>query len=211
VLNIQNLSLGLAVFFLSRTLAVLYFIQNIDHPDIIKRARRQLLFDAIPFVVFFLLFTALLLLKDGFAVDPQSGTVSMEPFKYLRNFLEMPVAAGLFVTGVILVLLGILNTVVCFERSHGKGIWLSGTGTVLTVFALFMVAGFNNTAYYPSTSDLQSSLTIRNSSSSRYTLTVMSYVSLFVPVVIAYIAYTWRAINRKKTDLTELDQESHKY
>ncbi|MCK7540344.1 MAG: cytochrome d ubiquinol oxidase subunit II [Marinilabiliales bacterium] len=112
--NVQNLSLGLAVFFLARTLAVLYFIQNIDHPEIIQRARRQLLFDAIPFVVFFLLFTAMLLLKDGFAVDPQTGIVSMEKYKYLHNFLQMPVVAGIFLTGVILVLLGILRTVVSF-------------------------------------------------------------------------------------------------
>jgi cytochrome d ubiquinol oxidase subunit II len=209
--NVQNLSLGLAVFFLARTLAVLYFIQNIDHPEIIQRARRQLLFDAIPFVVFFLLFTAMLLLKDGFAVDPQTGIVSMERYKYLHNFLQMPLVAGIFLTGVILVLLGILRTAVCFERCHEKGIWLSGTGTVLTVFALFLVAGFNHTAFYPSTFDLQSSLTIGNSSSSRYTLTAMSYVSLFVPVVLGYIFYTWRAINRKKTDVEELDQESHKY
>jgi len=209
--NVQNLSLGLAVFFLARTLAVLYFIQNIDHPEIIQRARRQLLFDAIPFVVFFLLFTVLLLLKDGFAVDPQTGIVSMERFKYLHNFLQMPVVAGIFLTGVILVLLGILRTVICFEKCHDKGIWVSGTGTVLTVFALFLVAGFNHTAFYPSTYDLQSSLTIGNSSSSRYTLTVMSYVSLFVPVVLAYIFYTWRAINRKKTNVEELDRESHKY
>jgi cytochrome d ubiquinol oxidase subunit II len=209
--NLQNLALGLAVFFLSRTQALLYFIQNIDHPEIIQRARKQLLFDAIPFVAFFLLFTVLLLLKDGFAVDALTGIVSMEPYKYLHNFLQMPVVTILFLTGVILVLSGIGGTVFYFDGFHGKGIWFSGTGTVLTVFALLLVAGFNHTAFYPSTFDLQSSLTIGNSSSSRYTLTAMSYVSLFVPVVLAYIFYTWRLINRKKTDIAELDRESHKY
>lgn len=210
-LNVQNLALGLAVFFLSRTLAVLYFIQNIDHPEIIGRARKQLLQDAIPFVAFFLLFAGMLLLKNGFAVDPASGTVFMEPYKYLHNFIQMPVLAGLFLAGVALVLLGIFRVALCFEKCHDMGIWAAGIGTVLTVFSLFLVAGFNNTAFYPSTYDLQSSLTIRNSSSSHYTLTVMSYVSLFVPVVLAYIFYTWRAINRKKTNVEELEQDGHKY
>lgn len=210
-LNVQNLALGLAVFFLSRTLAVLYFIQNIDHPEIIGRARKQLLQDAVPFVAFFLLFAGMLLLKKGFAVDPATGTVFMEPYKYLHNFIQMPVVAGLFLAGVALVLLGIFRVALCFEKCHDKGIWAAGIGTVLTVFSLFLVAGFNNTAFYPSVYDLQSSLTIRNSSSSHYTLTVMSYVSLFVPVVLAYIFYTWRAINRKKTNVEELEQEGHKY
>ena len=210
-LNVQNLALGLAVFFLSRTLAVLYFIQNIDHPEIIGRARKQLLQDALPFVAFFLLFAGMLLLKKGFAVDPATGTVFMEPYKYLHNFIQMPVVAGLFLAGVALVLLGIFRVALCFEKCHDKGIWAAGIGTVLTVFSLFLVAGFNNTAFYPSVYDLQSSLTIRNSSSSHYTLTVMSYVSLFVPVVLAYIFYTWRAINRKKTNVEEIEQEGHKY
>ena len=195
--NIQNLSLGLTVFFLSRTLASLYFVQNISHPEIIGRARKQLLYDAIPFVVFFLTFTAMLLLKQGFAVDPQTGVVSMEPYKYLHNLLAMPLVAGIFLTGVVLVLLGIFRTVFCFEKCLEYGIWLAGAGTVLTVFALFLLAGFNHTAYYPSVFDLQSSLTIQNSSSSKYTLTAMSYVSLFVPVVLAYIFVTWRAINNR--------------
>ncbi len=210
-LNIQNLSLGLAVFFLSRTLAVLFFIQNVNHPDIMVRARKQLLFDAIPFLVFFLTFLAFLLLKDGFAVHPQTKEVFMEPFKYLHNLLQMPVVAILFLSGVVLVLIGILRTAFCFEKCSDYGIWLSGTGTVLVVFSLFLLAGFNHTAYYPSVFDLQDSLTIENSSSSHYTLTAMSYVSLFVPLVLAYIFFTWRALTRKRIDKSELEQESHIY
>jgi len=210
-LNIQNLSLGLAVFFLSRVLAILYFFKNVNNFEIIERAKRQLLYDAIPFVVFFLAFTGMLLLKKGFAVDPVTGIVSMEPYKYLHNLMQMPVVGILFLVGVILVLLGIIRPLTCFKKCSDKGIWLSGIGTVLTVFSLFLVAGFNNTAFYPSTFDLQSSLTIKNSSSSHYTLTAMSYVSLLVPFVLAYIVYTWRAINKKKIDTSELENESHTY
>jgi cytochrome d ubiquinol oxidase subunit II len=211
VLNVQNLALGLAVFFLSRVLALMYFFQNVNNAPIIERARKQLLWDAIPFVVFFLVFAVMLLLKQGFAVDPQTGIVSMESYKYLHNFLQMPVVAILFLGGVALVLTGILRTIFCFAKCHTRGIWFTGTGTVLTVFTLFLNAGFNNTAFYPSTFDLQSSLTIRNSSSSHYTLTAMSYVSLLVPFVLAYIVYAWRAINKKKIDEKEMEEEGHVY
>jgi cytochrome d ubiquinol oxidase subunit II len=209
--NIQNLALGLAVFFLSRTLAVLFFIQNVNHPEVIGRAKKQLWYDAIPFLVFFLIFLAFLLLKSGFAVDPETGVVALEPYKYLHNLLQMPVVAVLFLLGVFLVLLGIYRTGFCFEKCSDKGIWLSGSGTVLTVFSLFLLAGFNNTAYYPSTFDLQDSLTIQNSSSSHYTLTAMSYVSLLVPFILAYIFYAWRALTLKKIDGEELKQEGHTY
>jgi cytochrome d ubiquinol oxidase subunit II len=211
VLNVQNLALGLAVFFLSRVLALMYFFQNVNNAPIIERARKQLLWDAIPFVVFFLVFAVMLLLKQGFAVDPQTGIVSMESYKYLHNFLQMPVVAILFLGGVALVLTGILRTIFCFAKCHTRGIWFTGTGTVLTVFTLFLNAGFNNTAFYPSTFDLQSSLTIRNSSSSHYTLTAMSSVSLLVPFVLAYIVYAWRAINKKKIDEKEMEEEGHVY
>lgn len=210
-LNIQNLSLGLTVFFLSRTLAVLYFIQNINNQPIITRAKRQLLFDAIPFLVFFLLFTTILLIKDGFAIDPRSGVVFMQPYKYLHNFLGMPVVLVMFLSGVISVIAGIIMAKSSSGKLNHRAIWFSGPGTVFTVFSLFLVAGFNDTAYYPSISDLQSSLTIKNSSSSHYTLTAMSYVSLLVPFVLAYIAYTWRAINRKKIDASEIEGEGHIY
>jgi cytochrome d ubiquinol oxidase subunit II len=205
--NIQNLSLGLAVFFLSRVLASLYFFKTIANEEIIGKIKKQLLFDAIPFLVFFLLFTGLLMLKNGFAVNPVSGEVYMEPYKYFHNLIEMPVVAVLFLAGVVLVLAGIVLPLFSFIKYGEKGIWFSGFGTVITVFSLFLLAGFNNTSYYPSVSDLQSSLTLANSSSSQYTLTAMSYVSLIIPFVLVYIIYVWRIINRKKTGLQDLDTE----
>lgn len=210
-LNIQNLSLGLTVFFLSRVLAVLFFFKTVDNDEIIAKARKQLIYNAIPFVVFFLLFTFMLILKDGFAVNPESGEVFMEPYKYLHNLLAMPIVAVLFLVGVVLVLFGIGSNILNFQKFGEKGIWFTGIGTVITVFALLLLAGFNNTSYYPSTYDLQDSLTIQNSSSSHYTLTAMSYVSLFVPAVLAYIIYVWRALTRKKMDKAELETEGHLY
>ncbi|NCA84289.1 MAG: cytochrome d ubiquinol oxidase subunit II [Clostridia bacterium] len=213
-LNIQNLSLGLAVFFLARVLGILYLDNDIDEKAINDRVRRQLIINGIPFVVFFLLFTGLLLTSDGFAVVPQTGvdplfwTVKMEPYKYLHNFLAMPVVLTLFLVGVLAVLWGLFGTI--FGKCS-KGIWMAGGGTVLTVFALFLIAGFNHTAFYPSTYDLNSSLTIMNSSSSHFTLTAMSYVSLMVPFVLVYIVIAWRAINNKKITAQEFDGESHAY
>lgn len=205
--NIQNLSLGLTVFFLSRVLASLYFFKTIGNEEIIDRIKKQLLYDAIPFVVFFLLFTGMLMLKNGFAVNPASGEVFMQPYKYFHNLIEMPVVALLFLAGVVLVLAGIAMPVFSFAKHGEKAIWFSGLGTVITVFSLFLLAGFNNTAYYPSYADLQSSLTLANSSSSQYTLTAMSYVSLIIPFVLIYIVYVWRIINRKETGLKDLDTE----
>jgi cytochrome d ubiquinol oxidase subunit II len=206
-LNIQNLSLGLAVFFLSRVLACLYFFRTIDNDEIIADVRKQLLYNAIPFVVFFLLFTGLLMLQDGFAVNPATGEVFMQPFKYFKNLVEMPLVAVLFLGGVVMVLAGIILPVISYLKHGNKAIILSGLGTVITVFALFLLAGFNNTAFYPSVADLQSSLTIVNSSSSKYTLKIMSYVSLFIPFVLAYIVFVWRAINNKKTTISDLENE----
>lgn len=206
-LNIQNLSLGLTVFFLSRVLASLYFFNTISNAEIINLVKKQLWYNAIPFVIFFLLFTGLLMFKDGFAVNPASGEVFMQPYKYFVNLVEMPFVAILFLSGVILVLLSIILPIASFVKYGDKAIWFGGLGTVVTVFSLFLLAGFNNTAYYPSVADLQSSLTIANSSSSHYTLTAMSYVSLFIPFVLAYIIYVWRAINNKKADIKDLDGE----
>jgi len=206
-LNIQNLSLGLAVFFLSRVLACLYFFKTISNDAIILKARKHLLYNAIPFLVFFLLFTGMLMLKDGFAVNGSTGEVYMQPYKYFRNLVEMPVVAILFLGGVISVLAGIALPVLSFSKNGDKAIWFGGLGTVITVFSIFLLAGFNNTAYYPSVADLQSSLTISNSSSSHYTLTAMSYVSLLVPFVLAYIVFVWRALSKKKTDIKDLAGE----
>jgi cytochrome bd ubiquinol oxidase subunit II len=208
-LNIHNLSLGLTVFFLARILGILYFFNNVDHETILERAKKSLLRNTIPFLVVFLTFVALLLLRKGFAVNPQTGVVNYEPYKYLHNLIQMPAVAILFLSGTLLVLYGIGRTLL--TSGYSKGIWFTGFGTVFVVFSLFALAGYNNTAYYPSTHDLQSSLTIANSSSSRYTLVSMSYVSLLVPFVLAYIVYAWRSINRDKITSGEMQNESHVY
>ena len=207
-LNPHNLSLGLAIFFLARVLAILYFMNNIDDENIFSRSKKQLIYNAIPFVVFFLIFVIWLMFIDGFAYDPISKKVSYESYKYLHNFLQMPMVLIIFLLGVVLVLLGIGKSIFTICT---KGIWVAGAGTIMTVLALFLLAGFNNTAFYPSTFDLQSSLTIENASSSKYTLKVMAYVSLMVPFVIAYIWYTWRLMNNKKIDADEMGEDIHVY
>lgn len=206
--NITNLAIGLAVFFLSRVLALLYFINNIDHALIVQRAAKSLKFNSVAFLVFFLLFVGLLLTKDGFAVNPQTQEVFMEPLKYLHNLLAMPVVLILFLAGVVSVLTGIFLGAF---KSSGKGIWFAGGGTVLTVLSLLMLAGFNNTAFYPSTYDLQSSLTIHNASSSIYTLTAMSWVSLLVPFVVLYIWFTWKSMNKKKVSEGDIENDTMAY
>jgi len=207
--NLHNLSLGLTVFFLARILAILYFFNSVDHENILARARKSLLRNTFPFLVVFLTFVIWLMVRDGFAVDPKTHQVSYESFKYFHNIIGMPPIAVLFLSGTLLVLFGIGRTL--FGSVYTKGIWFTGTGTVLVVFSLFCLAGYHHTAYYPSTFDLQSSLTIENSSSSRYTLVSMSYVSLMVPFVIAYIFYAWRSLNREKITAGELKNESHIY
>jgi cytochrome d ubiquinol oxidase subunit II len=207
-LNLHNLTLGLAVFFLARVLANLYFINHVNHEQILHRARKNLLYNAIPFVVLFLVFAIWLLVREGFAVNPSNGEVFREEFKYLHNMLQMPLVAILFAAGVVLVLWGIVKTLLTCTT---KGIWFAGFGTVLTVLSLFLIAGYNNTAYYPSTYNLQSSLTIFNSSSSKFTLKVMSIVSILIPFVLAYIWYAWGSINRKKIDSEDLQGEGHVY
>jgi len=208
VLNFQNVALGLSVFFLARILGLLYFVNNINDEDIYKRSKKHLLYNTIPFLIFFLFFVVKLLLIDGFAVNPENKEVFMESNKYLNNLLQMPLTLVIFLIGVVLVLFGIIKTL--FTDYH-KGIWFTGIGTILTVFILFIISGFNNTAFYPSLFDLQSSLTIENSSSSKFTLTVMSYVSLLVPFVIAYIYFAWKSINNKKIDAKEMEEETHLY
>jgi cytochrome d ubiquinol oxidase subunit II len=208
-MNIHNLTLGFSVFFLSRILGNLYFINNIDHEIITRRAIKSLLINTVFFLPAFLSFLIMLMLKKGFAVDPDTGTVFYGEFKYMMNLVQMPLVGILFLTGIILVLYGVIKTLTRAE--YTKGIWLTGPGTIMTVFSLFLIAGYNNTAFYPSTYNLQSSLTIANSSSSRFTLVTMSYASLFVPFVIAYIAYTWRAMNSQKINSAEVESNSHVY
>jgi cytochrome d ubiquinol oxidase subunit II len=190
----RNLSLGLAVLFLSRVLGLQYFINDIDDKQIVERSHRGLLWNSVAFVVFFLVFAVSLMFSTGLAVDPATGVVSAEPYKYLHNLLQMPVVAAVFLGGVVSVLWGIW---IGIARRSRRAIWFSGVGTVLTVTSLLLLAGWNNTAYYPSLVDPQSSLTIYNSSSSLFTLRTMSVVSLAVPIVVAYIWYVWRALSRR--------------
>jgi cytochrome d ubiquinol oxidase subunit II len=206
-----NLSLGLGVFFLARVLALLYFMNNVDDKSIIERARKKLIPNAGLFLVFFLFFLINILVIDGFNYYPARKIVIMESFKYLHNLLAMPVVLILLLLGVVLVLWGIFRASFAYEKCGRKAIWFSGTGVVLTVFALFLMAGFNHTAFYPSIYDLQSSLTIENASSSKYTLIAMSYVSLMVPFVVAYIWYAWKSLNNTRITQKEMRDDEHAY
>ncbi len=208
LLDVRNWLLGFAVLFLSRTNASLFFINRIKNENLEKKSYLTLVQNAIPFLVFFLAFVIWILLGEGFAVDAD-GVVSMEKFKYFNNLIALPVVAVVFLLGVVGVLFGIGATV--FNKKFKGGIWFSGIGTILAVTALLLLAGYNGTAYYPSTTDLQSSLTITNSSSSEFTLNAMSVVSLFIPLVIAYIFYAWRSMERKKTDLEDIASDDHAY
>ncbi|SKB34788.1 cytochrome d ubiquinol oxidase subunit II [Alkalitalea saponilacus] len=201
--SFTNLSLGFAVLFLARTLGAMYIITNIESDDIIRRARKQTLINGAIFTVFFLYFLVRILIKDGYAYNPETGAVFMESYKYLNNYLQMPVALILFLVGVPLVLYGIFIT---WAKESNRGIWFSGFGTFATVMSIFWILGYNNTAFYPSY-DLQSSLTIQNASSSHYTLTAMSYISLFVPVVITYIYFAWRAVDKTKISEKHMNKE----
>jgi cytochrome bd ubiquinol oxidase subunit II len=208
LLNMRNLALGFAVLFLSRINGLLYIMNSISDDDLFWRTIRKLLVNTIPFLFFFLAFLISLLLSSGFAADTETGAITVEKYKYLRNFIEMPLAAIIFLLGVAGVLSGI--GIALFKKSC-NGIWFSGSGTVLAVFALFIIAGFNGTSFYPSASDLQSSLTISNSSSSLFTLKAMMYVSFIIPFVLAYIWYAWKAINNVKITGAEMSSSEHKY
>jgi cytochrome d ubiquinol oxidase subunit II len=202
--NPWNVILGIAVFFLARVLGILYYINNIDDEEIVTRSRKALLANTILFLVFFLSFVIRTILAQGYAVR-SDGSIFLEPYKYLSNLLAMPLVLLLFVVGVVGVLYGIIRTY--FKADYDKGIWPAGIGTVLTVWALLLLVGYHGTSYYPSCTNLQSSLTIQNSSSSFFTLKVMSWVSILVPFVLAYIFYTWRILNKKKIDDSDTKED----
>lgn len=206
-----NLSLGLGVFFLARVLAILYFMNNVEDAPILERARKKLLSNAGLFLLFFLFFLINILVMSGFNYDPVTKIVNMEAFKYLHNLLAMPLVLIILLVGVVMVLWGIYRAAFAYEKCGRKAIWFSGIGVVFTVFALFLTAGYNHTAFYPSIYDLQSSLSIENASSSEYTLVAMSYVSLMVPFVVAYIWYAWKSLNRTPITQKEMEEDSHAY
>lgn len=210
IFNFKNLTLGFAVLFLARTLSSLYMINNVKGDERFSAyMRMSVIINAIFFLVCFLTFLGLLLTATGYEYDPATGVVSERAYKYFYNFMEMPLAAVVFLAGVVLVLIGIALPV--FKNGNKNGIWYAGIGTVLTVMALFWISGYNNTAFYPSLADAQSSLTIRNASSSKFTLEVMSYVSVIIPFVVAYIWYVWRKLDMKKLTPESLENSDHQY
>lgn len=199
-----NVVLGLAVFFLSRVLGLLYTKNNINDEVLSLRISRRLIIEAACFLVFFLLFLVRTLFKDGFAYNPSTGDIFIEPQKYLNNLIDMWYVALTLVVGVVLVLYGIVRTI--YNKVYIFGIWFAGIGVVMVVLSLLLCAGWNNTAYYPSIANLQSSLTIANSCSSEFTLHTMAVVSLLIPFVLAYIVYAWRCIDKKKLDHDEISR-----
>lgn len=208
LLNPWVLVLGLAVMFLAQVLGTLYIINNVDNEDIRSRASVRLVGAAVPFLIFFVTYLVHLLLIEGYAYD-DTGVIFMKPYKYLHNFIDMWYLTVILLIGVVLVLYGVVKTVV--SKTYIKGIWPAGIGVVLVVLVLLLCAGWNNTAYYPSTADLQSSLTLKNSCSSEFTLRTMFWVSLLIPFVLAYIIYAWRAIDKKKITSDEIQQDDHAY
>ena len=205
LLDPWNLIFGLSVMFLARVLGVFYIINKVEDYAIRTRGRRQLLLNTIPFLVLFLTFLVRTLVKEGFAVNPETGNIYMEPYKYLTNFIDMWYLVIVLLVGVVLLLFAIVKTLLC--KKYIYGIWFAGTGVVLVVLALLLNVGWNNTAYYPSNADLQSSLTLSNSCSSLFTLQTMTIVSILVPFVVAYIAYVWYLMDRKKIDKKELTED----
>ena len=208
LLNPWVVIFGISVVFLSRILGTLYINNNVNDDIIRRRVRKQLLINTVLFLLFFLPFLIVTLVSEGYAVN-EAGTIVMEPMKYLKNLLVMWPLAIILLVGVILLLFGIVKTVL--QPKYIRGIWPAGIGVVLVVLVLFLIAGWNNTAYYPSTADLQSSLTLHNSSSSEFTLKAMFYASLLVPFVLAYIVFAWRAIDKKEIDRKEIAEDDHAY
>ncbi len=207
LLNPYNYLLGFSLVFLAKISGALYFINNIDYEKIREKAVNSIKINMLLFLFFFLGFMFWILTKDGFAL--KNGIVFIEKYKYLFNFIEMPIILGMFLIGVIMVIVAVFMTIIFKKTCCIK---TGGVGIVLTVMALLLNVGFNNTSYYPSTSDLQSSLTIMNSSGSHYTLMTMSYVSLMVPFVLAYIAFAWYSMDRVKITKDEIEsKDSHNY
>lgn len=204
LLDPWNLVLGIAVFMLARILGILYIKNNIEHEAILERCTKQLPWNALIFLAFFVAFLIHVLTKDGFGDHGDMG-ITEEELTYLNNLIEMPGLALILLIGIVLVLLGIFKA--SKSVTYRNGIWLTGIGTILTVLVLFLITGWNQTAYYPSLIDINSSLTIANSSSSEFTLRTMTYVSFLIPFVLAYIIYAWRAIDKKGITLEEIEKE----
>ena len=204
VLDPWNLIFGFAILFLARILGILYVMNNVNDEDIRSRGSVRLVGNTVAFLIFFLAFFVRTLLKEGYAYQPETGVIFMEPYKYLHNLLTMWPLLIILLVGVVLLLYAIYRTIT--SKTYIKGIWPAGIGTVLVALVLFLITGWNNTAYYPSNADLQSSLTIVNSSSSEFTLKTMAIVSIFIPFVLAYIVYAWYSMDKKKLTSDEIEK-----
>lgn len=202
-----NVEFGLMVMFLSITLGALYMINNISDESVNKRLRKSIIFSFIGFLIFFIAVVINFIVMEGFAVD-ENGVVSMEKGKYINNYLEMPLVMAMLLIGAILLVIAVALTL--FKKGYNRGIWFAGPGTILAVISLFLIVGYNGTAYYPSVADIQDSLTLSNSCSSEFTLKTMAIVSLIIPFVVAYIAYFWRQMDKKSITKKELEN-SEKY
>lgn len=202
-----NVEFGLMVMFLSITLGALYMINNISDESVNKRLRKSIIFSFIGFLIFFIAVVINFIVMEGFAVD-ENGVVSMEKGKYINNYLEMPLVMAMLLIGAILLVVAVALTL--FKKGYNRGIWFAGPGTILAVISLFLIVGYNGTAYYPSVADIQDSLTLSNSCSSEFTLKTMAIVSLIIPFVVAYIAYFWRQMDKKSITKEELEN-SEKY
>ena len=207
VFHFWNICLGIAIFFLARVQALLYFINNINDTEMTIRCRKQLIIEMVLFLIFFLVYLVHWVFSEGFAVNPETGAVYMEPYKYLHNLIDMPYLLIIMVIGIIGVVYAMFRTI--FSKTWRKGIWFSGFGTVFTVLPILLCAGWNNTAFYPSLENLQSSLTIQNSSSSEFTLKVMAYVTILVPIVLIYVFFAWRALDRHKISEEDVENENN--
>jgi cytochrome d ubiquinol oxidase subunit II len=206
--DVRNLALGFSVLFLTRVNGLLYLVNTLDDDELASRAGKKLITNSALFLSFFVFFLVSLLLSSGYTTNENSGTVVTEKFRYLQSFLQMPAVLAIFLAGVAAVICGIF---ISLFKISGKGIWFTGSGTVLAVFALFLVAGFNGTPFYPSSFDPRYSLTLRNASSSYFTLKTMMYVSFLIPFIVAYIWHAWRSINRQKITGGEMKTEGHTY
>ena len=209
LLDPWNLIFGLSVFFLARVLGILYIVNNVDDDNIRTRCRKRLIIAAAVFLLLFLTFLVRTLVKDGYACDPATGAIFMQPMKYLHNLLDMWYVTVVLLIGVVLLLYALWRTIT--DKDYVTGIWPGGIGVVLVVLCLLLCAGWNNTAYYPSNVDLQSSLTLANSCSSEFTLRTMTYVSFLIPFVLAYIVYAWWSIDKKKIDREDIESDDHVY
>ena len=205
----KNLLVGFTLFFLARMNAALYMMNSIDDGQkFFDACRMKAILNGLIFVVLFLGLVAVILTSDGYAVEPDGRVVAV-PYKYAINLIEMWWILALLAVGVVMVLIGYALT--AFKKKYRGGIWWTGAGTILTIVSLLCDLGYNNTCYMPSLTDPQSSLTIANSSSTEFTLTVMSWVSLLVPVVLLYIWYVWGKMNATPLTPKEMEEDSHSY